>query len=265
MAYPELPTPEEIKALPSRAIVAFAARCARRVQPLFLKGPLEPSFRVARVFEKAIIFAERFAQFGSFFEVVGGFAQTLEETFGDLDSNRAHADLPKYALNAPAAAMLAFQSFSTGAASIDAAALTAVRAADSCSPSEVEMRHKIVQAIRSDFNLLLIKSKRQNWTNDSGVPSYFFGTMWPDGEPAGWPVPATKHFEVDIFAGSARAVGLTVTAPPDADTDDVIEYAQRLVAAMDRLYRAIGSTQGLRLTERTDAHAMDLVPCGDES
>ena len=35
MPDPGVPSEEELKALPLRAMVAFAARCARRVQPLF--------------------------------------------------------------------------------------------------------------------------------------------------------------------------------------------------------------------------------------
>jgi hypothetical protein len=52
----ELPTEDELNGLPLRAIVAYAARCARRVQPLFNVDSLEAEHKTA--VEDAIRYAE---------------------------------------------------------------------------------------------------------------------------------------------------------------------------------------------------------------
>jgi len=54
----ELPTEEELRALPRRAIVAYAARCARYVQPLYRSK----DERHVQAVEDAIALAERFAK-----------------------------------------------------------------------------------------------------------------------------------------------------------------------------------------------------------
>ena len=53
-----LPTRDELAALPRRANVAFAARCARRVQPLYRSKYK----RHVQAVERAIAMAERFAK-----------------------------------------------------------------------------------------------------------------------------------------------------------------------------------------------------------
>jgi len=55
---PEVPTIDEIGKLPLRAIVAFAARCARRVQPLYQKTI---TLDRTKALNHAIEEAERFA------------------------------------------------------------------------------------------------------------------------------------------------------------------------------------------------------------
>ncbi|MEM9065772.1 MAG: hypothetical protein AAGB51_09820, partial [Planctomycetota bacterium] len=56
-----LPSKEELRTLPRWALVAYAARCARRVQPLFKASwPDAPAEHVEAV-DKAITLAERSA------------------------------------------------------------------------------------------------------------------------------------------------------------------------------------------------------------
>lgn len=54
-----LPTPEQLRELPSKTLVAFAARCARRVLPFVLNSHLELTHKAA--VERAIQVVEEFA------------------------------------------------------------------------------------------------------------------------------------------------------------------------------------------------------------
>src|SRR5687768_14928656 len=59
MSKQNIPTVEEISKLPRWAIVAFAARCARRAESLFSTAAVEERFRIA--ISDAITIAERSA------------------------------------------------------------------------------------------------------------------------------------------------------------------------------------------------------------
>src|SRR4051812_22481593 len=56
----KIPTEEELKRIPLRAVVAYAARCARRVHVLVKGRSVDPEYR-AKV-EEPIQIAERFAR-----------------------------------------------------------------------------------------------------------------------------------------------------------------------------------------------------------
>jgi len=92
----ELPTEEELRALPRRAIVAYAARCARRVQPLY-RSKHE---RHVQAVERAIALAERFAK-GEPPRV----GEASEATLADVRAADAAADaaVPGYATAGAAA------------------------------------------------------------------------------------------------------------------------------------------------------------------
>jgi len=57
---PTIPTKEELSRLPRRAVVAFAARCARRVQPIFAAWSGATQEHIAAV-DRAISLAEAYA------------------------------------------------------------------------------------------------------------------------------------------------------------------------------------------------------------
>jgi hypothetical protein len=155
-----LPTWEDLlRGLPRRAVIAFAARCARRVQPLFPAEP--PSGFPPDKWEKhrldvalAIDAAERYA--------------------GGRNNKPPAADADARAADAAAAAAAA----AARAAAFAAAAAAAARAADAADTS----------SIRRDFDLLCGSAHLESWTEDTPIPPEFFGPLWPMGRPA-WAPP----------------------------------------------------------------------------
>ena len=96
----ELPTDKDLLQLPHRAVVAFACRCARRVQPKYtlwmLSSSPDPRTQQASSLEKAIHTAEDFANGIELAEDV--YEEMIEDV---LDAgNRAGADSPSYASSA---------------------------------------------------------------------------------------------------------------------------------------------------------------------
>ena len=59
MPQPTIPTMQELSRLPRRAVVAFAARCARHVQPIFAAWPGATQEHIAAV-DRAISLAEAY-------------------------------------------------------------------------------------------------------------------------------------------------------------------------------------------------------------
>ncbi len=41
--------------------------------------------------------------------------------------------------------------------------------------------------IRDDFERLKLAAVKESWTDETPAPPEFFGPLWPDGEPEGWP------------------------------------------------------------------------------
>jgi hypothetical protein len=162
-----LPTQEEIAALPRWAKVAFAARCTRRVLPVFKHNwPAAPKKHLDAV-KKAVEVAER-------------------------------------------AASAAYAS----AAGASAAARAAAYAAGS----------RAIPTIRHDFQRILDESRNGNWTDDTPVPPWVFGPMWPNGVPEGWPE-----------ADPQEQLQVTVGVPEDAEPKQTTDYLNRLHALLNRL------------------------------
>lgn len=167
----DIPTQEEIAKLPRLAIVAFAARCARRVQPLFGGGEKHTT-------------AVRIA-----IEVSEQCAAGNEATDPHTAAHGARVGTGSaVAATAGSAAAASYAATSAGNATAMSAAKPAAAAA-SCAASSVDYAKEAATtaAIRRDFDLLLEASERENWDDDTPVPPEFFGPMWPDGEPEGWP------------------------------------------------------------------------------
>jgi hypothetical protein len=124
--------------------------------------------------------------------------------------------------------------------SVDAAS-----AADAAMLAGISGGHDIEAAIKRDFQLLREAATSLGWTDKQTVAKKFFGPLWPDGPPVGWP-----NAEV------AGGVAIGGSAPVESVSPAVIalvwdpsvvsadEYAE-LVDALADLVRAEGG-QGLR-------------------
>lgn len=236
---PQIPTHEETLKLPRWAHVAFAARCARRVQPLFKVGwpdaPLEDV------------------------EAVNRMIQMAEWTVAQPDADRPHAradaararvyvaagiaraDVAACAARAAARANDAAEAAAPNAA-FDAAfdaASAAVSAARAAAPGIFEV---VIAGIRRDFDSILRVAEDQRWTDETHVPANFFGPMWPHGEPPGWP---ERNVMVAPHHGAGSAViPVTVLISPGAATKYEIG---ELLAEISILYRMMGGS-GIQFT-----------------
>ena len=111
------------------------------------------------------------------------------------------------------------------------AAYTANAAAD---VADAKLRKPTTHAMRHDFELLVEATERFNWTDKTPVPSEFFGPLWPEGEPDGWPEEGKEP-----RLGSTE-FELEVTGPPGVPAEEVVEQTWQLAVLLDRLSRVSG-------------------------
>ncbi|VTR93217.1 leucine-rich repeat : Leucine-rich repeat protein, putative OS=Trypanosoma vivax (strain Y486) GN=TvY486_0039050 PE=4 SV=1: Pkinase: LRR_4: LRR_4: LRR_4: LRR_4: LRR_4 [Gemmata massiliana] len=176
------PTEAEIAQLPRWARVALAVRCARRVLPLFRHDwPAAPFEHIESVVQ-AVELAERL------------WAQAAA---GFRGSNRA------VAARAGRAAGIAYTAGAYIAVYVGDAAVNAVHAAggDSIDKAYAAIAYAVDasagfsplarNAIRADFDALKRAMVERQWTYATTVLPDFFGPLWPDGLPPGWPVEDT--------------------------------------------------------------------------
>jgi hypothetical protein len=224
----KLPTREEIARLPRWAQVAFMARCARRVLPLFkFSWPAAPAEYVAAI-ARAIELAEHAKVIKVDLDVPS--AVYIQ----DLDAAAvARAARAATVFKAPAAAAVAhaahaaYTSAATARAAFTAAALYAAATADATA-----------HAIQSDFDRLAASCAAEKWTDDTLVTPTFFGPMWPDGPPPGWP---PEESTVDEIV-------LELDVPEAATDEDIIRLARGVAEHADAVYRA-GGGNGLKIEE----------------
>jgi hypothetical protein len=208
-----VPTREEIAQLPRWARVAFAARCARRVLPLFRRGwPEAPAKSISGV-KRTVELAERAA-------AVAGLDPDLAPTEAAQTIVLADTLTLRRAPSAAfAAAEVAFGAAETAYATVyaprpDAAnreTLAASRLAFKliCGFATLGTVRLVASPIR-DFIRLVRLAKQQNWNDDTPVPPQVFGPMWDRGPPVWWtedvtadlPPPATHPGLVGIDPGT---------------------------------------------------------------
>jgi hypothetical protein len=235
------PSFEEIATLPRWAQVAFAARCARRVFPLFTEEPLYAEGLGIPLVRRAIDLAEQFAS-GSDrseddVEKIAAVATKVYEVSGGTNSSRAAAST---ALTAARAAAAAFHARATDPASLDATAArieAVAKAASSAVQQAGFFKTDAQPEIRRDFKTVLELSMKNAWTDDTPVPPSVFGPIWPDGTPDGWPE------EVD-----SNDIILEIDVPDDATDEELLRIATDLAIRADALDRE-GGGHGLDIEE----------------
>ena len=164
-----LPIRDELTDLPRWACVAFAARCARRVLPLFARAwPAAPrrfSYAVAR----AVTLAERAAAHAGA-DPDHARALALE---ADLAAEQAASDAEAGRTAAYSAAHAAVNAVGA-AAWPEEAASGAYYAATDAADALAQIVGEPGDAILADLELLRAAVRRDKWTARTGVPPAFF-------------------------------------------------------------------------------------------
>lgn len=215
-----VPTKDEILQLPRWARVAFAARCARRVQPLFLAAWPQVPQKYAEAIVRAIDFAEQSA------------ADAAKAAYADAD-----ADADAYAARADAAA---------ARADAAAAAYAARAAARAAAYADKNMAAIVRNTIRFDFDTLLQFSQNSKWDDSTPVPPTVFGPMWPEGCPDGWPADSAPLPSRNIDEPSEFKLVLRAMAEPGVTAEEVAQHLVKLFKAMNQYSLA---KYGRRLTK----------------
>jgi hypothetical protein len=182
------PTEEEIRQLPRWAQVAFAARCAWRVHPLFKaswpdapQDQVDAVVRVIEMAENAAASPKSSKRFTTTAFNAAENARLIASMNTRLAAREAaHEAVRVGAYAADAAAIAAMRSeddqYSTYKA-IRAAATAAERAGSK------ETESLVIAGIRRDFEHLFNLSIDNKWDDETPVSPDVFGKMWPYGEP----------------------------------------------------------------------------------
>jgi hypothetical protein len=263
----DLPTEAELKTLSRWARVAFAVRCAQRVQPLFsyFWPDAPPEYHAA--VDRAIMLASRSA------------ARPTAASYKDLSAVADVADLAAPALKRLPAAYAAAKAashaasachyfivsdvpgwgakFQLSAAEVDgtgddhvvAVAEAAVAGARAAVAQGFAGDAGAYAAERRDFNLLAaLQSAAEGagtpWGDETGVDPDLLGPLWPFGEPEGWPIqPADDEPEPVMKLEVALPTGMSEAEQKTFDAK-VVE----LLTEMSRMHAAMGGT-GLRVLD----------------
>jgi hypothetical protein len=246
----EMPSREELGKLPRWTIVAFAARCARRVQPLFKAlWPKAPAKHC-----KAVEGAIRLAEFSAATGRVAAWRGATWRATGRVATRRAATWRAPEADYAAFAAYVAANAAIAADAAPDAAraAYAAVHAATPNRAGGKGWRDAVVRATRVDIEKVKTAAKKERWTDETPVPPEFFGPLWPEGEPAGWP---SARIEADepITGTYCEQPSIDLYVDPgDASTETI----QEVLAALSDLHVAAG---GLGLEFKSDGHFVHAV------
>jgi len=188
---PALPTKNDLKKLPLGAIVAYAVRCARRVQPLY--GRAAGGAKLAKheaAVEEAISLAENFclrhdvhaAAYGAAYAARDAVDTAVAQDAARVASGAARA--AAYAFDIPQSAVYEHAIYASRvAAEADDAAQAAVRAADHAWADA----QAVAAAARGDFERLLkLNHGTYPKVGDPIDPAEYgpLGPLWPEGPPA---------------------------------------------------------------------------------
>lgn len=209
-----LPTEKRIDRLPRWARLAFGARCARRVAPLFQRNwPVAPQEHSLAVW-RAVQLAEESASL----------------TVQDFDLSSA-------ARAAAGASSGADKHSAFTAASAAYAAFSAIdnRSVDAMDATIDAIGPWAKPIIRKDFQRVVDQIEKQAGTDATPVPPAVFGPLWPESPPADWPeLPKPAKLK------------LSVQVPDGVDDAAAREKLQKLITALARL-NIVGGGHGLEL------------------
>lgn len=265
-----IPTKTEFAQLPHWAAVAYIARCAQRLLPLYRDDAAEPAAqRLAAT--QAILLAEQRAAIGGkktydedalrldgqFFDQhdLAVLSASLSAAAGAADNT--HSEVGDDAKVVLAATCLAHMAFSaafpeeTGEAAADLPGLAgnAVKWLEAAPTGTAE------QAV-SDFETLKEKVQAEKWTDLTPVPASAFGPMWPAGKPPEWPA---AELSFKPRARIIRTIGDKLISGPEAAVIELIKNSHDADATFVRVtfVPPLYQGQGLIIVE-DDGHGMSL-------
>lgn len=218
-------TKKDFQGWPHLARVAFAARCARRIQPLFLAAWPDAPAKHAEALETAITIGEQLTTYAS----------SAVSSAAPKAANAANAAFSTNSDAAYAAASAAYAPYSDAAAAANGAKSAYAAGVD---PANIITDYiKLKQALDS-----------RDFDHDTPVSPSFFGPMWPDGVPDGWP-------DVDPLTGrsletSSKDLKLQVEIdlPDDLSEDEIKQSIVELTLKLNAAHRERGG-QGLDVRE----------------
>jgi len=210
-----LPTAQAISQLPIRAQVALAARCARRVEPLYRDVRIRVSATQLRVLLRALEAPERLASGEgaatiffvhkptapspetSIIRRLALRARSISEKLRDLNTDELEAVAPAVwaartvACAADAADFAAHHNADSDPSIADAvhkageAALHAAGAVQSAvtliNNTDGSLGHKVFDGIMADWQRL--QNRLAKFTKGTAFPASVFGTLWPGASP----------------------------------------------------------------------------------
>lgn len=176
----------DLSQLPAHAIVAYAARCARRVQPLFARAGVSKELTGV---ERAIEVAERIAT-GHVLSVEDtAAAERAEAAAAATEGNPAAHQAARAACFAARAACAADQApyaAASFAGDAERAAHAAARAAQTDPSAAADAAHYADYAARTDYERLVLLNRgappqgRALHCSEDGP----LGPLWPEGKPS---------------------------------------------------------------------------------
>lgn len=201
---PQLPSEEEIAELPRWARVAFAARCARRVLPLYSVADTARWKKHSRVLLDVLDLADDVSDSAKLSPTLAKLKEDVNHIgvagWTNSDDLTVNPDtLPSYWLVRAIWHVIhtvETNKFTTCFTSVSSD-VSAMRAADA-------FGFAIAPHIRRDFDHLAQLAEVRRWTDDTPVPPDVFGPLWPEGPPKGWPAntdaPARDELVIEAYA-----------------------------------------------------------------
>jgi hypothetical protein len=192
-----LPTEVEIDQLTRWARVAFAARCARRVLPLFRYYWSDSAEKYLPALFLAVELPEKAAA-----------SATLDlRVIRDVENDAVVIAATTRAVPQAAAVARATARVTQVASDADPVAYQyadAGRVLEAVTETSEAGGKEMEGFIRRDFDHLLSLSNYFHWTDDTPVPPEVFGPLWPEGPPKGWPpitdIPQRSGISLAFFA-----------------------------------------------------------------
>ncbi len=273
----QIPTKKRIAGLPRWAQVAFAIRCARRVQPLFKAAwPEAPEDDVVAV-EQAIHNAER--QLAAYITISHAdhgvlntaivaaiaAARIAESTASDSAARAAQAAIAAhaaatYATTAETPEANGRVARAASAEAHTAAALAATHAAHAI--HDVTTYNAVGKAIRRDFETLKALSRMERWTDETRPSLESLGPLWLEGEEPDWKEVARRAKKYIGFSYNEDRLVLTAYVDKSEDDDTLVEGIIELYRALNKYHILCGGS-GLTVDDwriRVPARAPEGVP-----